>query len=149
MKKLLTRIKNVFSGNWGASNVEIVVWISVVLVVTVSLFCLRDNIYQFITGVSAQIAGETDDGLNEYGFYYERQYYTPEYDLCFTFHEDGSATLMWNGEVLSEMSPGDYSYSNGRATLYTGAEDYFFSDDGKSAVCYDQYGRVHATFTMK
>jgi len=48
MRKLLDRAKYVVSGEEGASNVEIIVWISVVLVLATTLFLFRDSIKGFI-----------------------------------------------------------------------------------------------------
>ena len=48
MRKLLDRAKYVVSGEEGASNVEIIVWISVVLVLATTLFLFRDSIKNFI-----------------------------------------------------------------------------------------------------
>lgn len=48
MKKLLSRAQYVMSGEDGASNVEIIVWISVVLVLATILFLFRDTIADFI-----------------------------------------------------------------------------------------------------
>lgn len=48
MRKLLDRAKYVVSGEEGASNVEIIVWISVVLVIATVLFLFRDSINDFI-----------------------------------------------------------------------------------------------------
>lgn len=48
MRKLLDRAKYVVSGEEGASNVEIIVWISVVLVLATVLFLFRESIENFI-----------------------------------------------------------------------------------------------------
>ena len=48
IKGLFNRAKYVVSGEEGASNVEIIVWISVVLVIATVLFLFRDSINEFI-----------------------------------------------------------------------------------------------------
>lgn len=49
MTNLLSRAKYVISGEQGASNVEIIVWISVVLVIATTLFLFRDSIIGFLS----------------------------------------------------------------------------------------------------
>lgn len=58
MKKITNSFKEVMSNEKGASNVEIIVWISVVLVIATVLFAFRDQITGFI-----ERAGGTVDGL--------------------------------------------------------------------------------------
>lgn len=48
VKGLIERVKYVVSGEQGASNVEIIVWISVVLVIASTLFLFRDKIIGFL-----------------------------------------------------------------------------------------------------
>lgn len=48
MKNLMNRAKYVMNGEDGASNIEIIVWISVVLVIATFLFIFRDTIVSFI-----------------------------------------------------------------------------------------------------
>lgn len=48
LKNFINRTKNVLNGDSGASNVEIIVWISVVLVLATVLFLFRDSISAFI-----------------------------------------------------------------------------------------------------
>lgn len=48
MKRLFERAKHVVGGEQGASNIEIVVWIVVVLIIAVGLFFLRDRIVDFL-----------------------------------------------------------------------------------------------------
>jgi len=57
MKDLLNRAKYVLEGEDGASNVEIIVWISVVLVIATALFLFRDAISGFI----GRAQGEVDN----------------------------------------------------------------------------------------
>lgn len=56
MKSLLGRAKYVLGGEDGASNVEIIVWISVVLVLATILFLFRDQIQTFIQNAIDRIA---------------------------------------------------------------------------------------------
>lgn len=44
----MNRAKYVLEGEDGASNIEIIVWISVVLVIATVLFLFRDSITKFI-----------------------------------------------------------------------------------------------------
>lgn len=46
---ILQKLKNVLMDNKGASNVEIVVWISVVLVIATLLFSFRNTIGNWIS----------------------------------------------------------------------------------------------------
>lgn len=48
MKRLLKRAKHVIGGEQGASNIEVVIWIVVVLVIAVALFLFRDRIVDFL-----------------------------------------------------------------------------------------------------
>lgn len=48
MKNLMNRISYVTSGEDGASNVEIVVWISVVLIIATVLYLFKDAIIGFL-----------------------------------------------------------------------------------------------------
>lgn len=47
MKQFIERAKHVTGGEEGMSNIELVVWIIVVLVIAIALFALRDNIRNF------------------------------------------------------------------------------------------------------
>ena len=64
MKSLISRAKNVVGGEQGASNIEIVVWIVVVLVIAVALFMFRDQIGEFL-GSSTDTVGNMDSKINE------------------------------------------------------------------------------------
>lgn len=55
MKKMLQRLNYVLEGEEGASNVEIVVWISVVLVIATILFLFRDTINNFLDRASQRV----------------------------------------------------------------------------------------------
>ena len=52
---LLNKVNYVISGEDGASNVEIIVWISVVLVIATALFLFRNQITKFIKGAGSQV----------------------------------------------------------------------------------------------
>ena len=56
MKNVMNRAKFVCGGEEGASNIEIVVWIGVVLLIASALFAFREN----ITGFLADSGGEVD-----------------------------------------------------------------------------------------
>lgn len=56
MKNLFNKMKKAITGKEGASNVEIIVWISVVLVIATVLFLFRDSIVDFINKAIAEIS---------------------------------------------------------------------------------------------
>ena len=60
LKNSLTKFKNLLNNENGASNVEIIVWISVVLVIATALFLFRDSIVSFI--------GKAMGEVNEFDF---------------------------------------------------------------------------------
>ena len=106
---------------------------SVVLVIAVGLFFLRDNIAKFINNAATQITGEESrpEGMNKYGFYFDKKYAPDGEDTFLVFREDGSMeTIDKNGNVLHSAPAGYASYSSGAFTIegYT----YNFSPDGKS-----------------
>ena len=51
----MNRIQHALRGEQGSSNMEIIVWMSVVLVIAVALFLLRDSIADFINNAANQI----------------------------------------------------------------------------------------------
>lgn len=55
MKNLVNRAKYVMTGEDGASNVEIIVWISVVLVIATFLFLFRDSIVDFVEDATNKV----------------------------------------------------------------------------------------------
>lgn len=57
MKNLMKRAKYVLMGEEGASNIEIIVWISVVLVIAGFLFLFRNAITGFITKATNSVSG--------------------------------------------------------------------------------------------
>lgn len=57
MKNLMNRAKYVLEGEEGASNIEIIVWISVVLVIATALFAFRDSIKNFLGKSKGQVDG--------------------------------------------------------------------------------------------
>ena len=48
MNEILNRVNYVMEGEQGASNVEIIVWISVVLMIATVLFLFKDQIAGFL-----------------------------------------------------------------------------------------------------
>ncbi len=54
-KNSITKFKKLLSNENGASNVEIIVWISVVLVIATALFLFRDSIVKFIQGAMGNV----------------------------------------------------------------------------------------------
>jgi Flp pilus assembly pilin Flp len=57
MKNLMNRAKHVLKGEDGASNIEIIVWISVVLVIATALFLFRDAITGFLGKAKGSVDG--------------------------------------------------------------------------------------------
>lgn len=55
MKNLVNRAKYVLNGEEGASNVEIIVWFSVVFVVATVLFAFRQQVTGFITDIATNV----------------------------------------------------------------------------------------------
>ena len=53
--KFLKSAKLALNGEAGSSNVEIIVWISVVLVIATVLFAFRDQITKFISGAGKEV----------------------------------------------------------------------------------------------
>lgn len=111
------------------------VWISVVLVIAVGLFFLRDNIAKFINNAATQIAGEESDdelsngGVNEYGFYYGKEYVCNELGYSMIFTENGYMELR-DSASGGLMAKAPCTYSNGVANL--SGSQYTFSPDGKT-----------------
>ena len=64
MKHLIDRAKYVAGVEEGASNIEIVVWITVVLVIAVALFAFRDKISSFINS-SSDTVGNMDTKIKQ------------------------------------------------------------------------------------
>lgn len=52
---LVRKARVALKGEEGASNVEIIVWISVVLVIATVLFAFRGQITNFVTGAGKQV----------------------------------------------------------------------------------------------
>lgn len=57
MNSLINRAKHVVGGEEGASNIEIIVWIVVVLVIAVALFAFRDQIGKFLSSATGSVGG--------------------------------------------------------------------------------------------
>ena len=62
--QILNRAKYVMTGEDGASNLEIIVWMSVVLVIAGFLFAFRNQIGEFLNGVTGKV-GEMDNTLDK------------------------------------------------------------------------------------
>lgn len=72
MKSLLNRVNYVMEGEDGASNVEIVVWISVVLIIATVLYLFKDAIIGFLERAVNRVNGlgagvEKDGTAGDYG----------------------------------------------------------------------------------
>ena len=55
MKNLMNKINYVMTGEDGASNVEIVVWISVVLIIATILYLFKDAIIGFLNRAAGRV----------------------------------------------------------------------------------------------
>lgn len=55
MKNLINRAKYALKGEQGASNIEIIIWISVVLVIATVLFMFRDSIMDFLKDAKGEV----------------------------------------------------------------------------------------------
>lgn len=55
MKKIFKNAKYVLSGDNGASNLEIIVWFSVVLAIATILWLFRDAVIGFVNGAIAKV----------------------------------------------------------------------------------------------
>lgn len=64
IKSLRERAKHVAGGEQGASNMEIIVWVLVVLVIAIALFAFRDQISSFL-GSSTETVGNMDTKLQQ------------------------------------------------------------------------------------
>lgn len=67
MKNLVNRAKYVMTGEDGASNVEIIVWMSVVLVIATFLFIFRDSIASFVTSATDKVDNFDTTGTGHTG----------------------------------------------------------------------------------
>ena len=57
MKNLLNRVNYVLNGEEGASNVEIIVWFSVVFILATVMYLFKDAVKAFIERVNTRIGG--------------------------------------------------------------------------------------------
>ena len=57
MKNILNIVNYVLNGEEGASNVEIIVWFSVVFVIATVLFLFKDSVIGFINNIIRRIGG--------------------------------------------------------------------------------------------
>lgn len=55
--EILNRVNYVMSGEEGASNIEIIIWIAVVLVIATALFLFRDAIKSFLGKATGSVDG--------------------------------------------------------------------------------------------
>lgn len=56
LKKLSNKCKVFFKEKVGASNVEIIIWVSVVLVIATALFFFRDEIISFLGRATGKVS---------------------------------------------------------------------------------------------
>jgi len=64
MKSFMNRVKNKLKREDGASNIEIIVWVVVVLVIAVALFLFRDQISDFL-GTATDSVGNMDSRISQ------------------------------------------------------------------------------------
>lgn len=57
MKNLFEKAKYVLDGEDGASNVEIIVWMSVVLIIATVLYLFKDSVVEFVKRVIGRVDG--------------------------------------------------------------------------------------------
>lgn len=57
MKNLFEKAKYVLDGEDGASNVEIIVWMSVVLIIATVLYLFKDSVVAFVKRVIGRVDG--------------------------------------------------------------------------------------------
>lgn len=55
MKNLFEKAKYVLEGEEGASNVEIIVWMSVVLIIATVLYLFKDSVVGFVKKVIGRV----------------------------------------------------------------------------------------------
>lgn len=53
--KFLNKVQTALTGEDGASNIEIIVWISVVLVIATALWAFRGSIVKFLGGAKGTV----------------------------------------------------------------------------------------------
>lgn len=53
--KTASKVRNYLSNKIGASNVEIIVWISVVLVIATVLFLFKDAVVEFVNNAIGEV----------------------------------------------------------------------------------------------
>ena len=66
MQKIINRAKYVIKGEDGASNLEIIVWMSVVLVIAGFLFAFRNQVGEFLNGVTGKVGTMENDLDNSF-----------------------------------------------------------------------------------
>lgn len=66
LKNMMNRAKHVVKGEDGASNIEIIVWIAVVLVIATALFAFRDQIAGLLGSATSDV-GNMDDTIKAQG----------------------------------------------------------------------------------
>ena len=64
--QIINRAKHVMTGEDGASNLEIIVWMSVVLVIAGFLFVFRNKIGEFLNNVSGKVGTMENDLDNNF-----------------------------------------------------------------------------------
>lgn len=57
MKNLINRVNYVLNSEDGASNVEIIVWFSVVFIISTALFAFKTSVVNFITSINTKVSG--------------------------------------------------------------------------------------------
>lgn len=63
---ILNRAKYVMNGEDGASNLEIIVWMSVVLVIAGFLFAFRNQVSSFLNNVTGKVGAMNDVLTNKF-----------------------------------------------------------------------------------
>ena len=75
---MISRIKEAVSNETGASNLEIIVWMSVVLGIAAFLFAFRNQINKFLGSITHRVFNMQQDMENRFQETYNVQAVSPE-----------------------------------------------------------------------
>lgn len=75
---MINRIKAAVSNETGASNLEIIVWMSVVLGIAAFLFAFRNQINKFLSSISNKVFNMQQDMENRFQETYNAQHVEPK-----------------------------------------------------------------------
>lgn len=75
---MINRIKAAVSNETGASNLEIIVWMSVVLGIAAFLFAFRNQINKFLSSITNRVFNMQQDMENRFQETYNVQHVDPQ-----------------------------------------------------------------------